>query len=459
MRKSEQSIISALEKICLFILGVLLLVFPLVFLSTTTDAFTLPKQMLLITGVSLTVVLFGLKSVFEGKIRLRSSPFDLAVFLLLLVSLLSAVFSLNRADALAAFVPFLFVGLLYFAFTNIVKNQQQLLFILSCLVLGAILPAVVSSLAFFHVYLLPFSYTHSQFFNTFGSLLDQAIYFGLVLPITGYFAYNLIAVNLRSKRSAGAASPFQSSELQQKSQVNSTNFVFTLAFIIIAIAFVITVSMLFTSQKPALLPFDIGLQTGFAAISQDSTGILKSFLLGSGIGTFVTDFNRFKSAVYNTNSTLWSLTFFRSSSYLLELLATTGVLGLVAYLFLIYKSLKTSRTFVPLLLAIIVSILLPFSFTITALFFIILAIAAVTHMQNHPDKHEEVEFYFVALKRGLFALRPEGERITQNPAERRYSRFLPIIFLLLLLVIVGVPLFFSVRYFVSDMTFQNSLIA
>src|SRR5579885_3724257 len=93
MRKSEQSIISALEKICLFILGVLLLVFPLVFLSTTTDAFTLPKQMLLITGVSLTVVLFGLKSVFEGKIRLRSSPFDLAVFLLLLVSLLSAVFS------------------------------------------------------------------------------------------------------------------------------------------------------------------------------------------------------------------------------------------------------------------------------------------------------------------------------------------------------------------------------
>ena len=193
MRETRKEIVSYFENMSLFVTGLMLLVFPLIFLSTTTDAFTLPKQIILIGGTTLALILLGLKTIAEGKLRIKNSPFDIPVFLLLFVSLLSAVLSANRADALIAFVPFLFVGLLYFTLVNLIKGERQLLFVLSALTLGAVLSALLTILSFFKIYPLPFEYTHVTFFTTFGSQLDQAIYLALVLPVSGYFAFVFIS--------------------------------------------------------------------------------------------------------------------------------------------------------------------------------------------------------------------------------------------------------------------------
>jgi tetratricopeptide (TPR) repeat protein len=120
---------------------------------------------------------------------------------------------------------------------------------------------------------------------------------------------------------------------------------------------------------------------------------------------------------------------------------------------------KTTRGFIPLLLAIVAALLLPFSFTLMVIFFVILAIAAVTQTHMNPEKYEDIEFYFVALKRGLLVAKPEGEHVTQNETQRRYSKLLPGAFLIFLLVVICTPVFYAVRFFMSDMIFESSLVA
>lgn len=448
MKNTKKQALYYLENTSLLILGITLLTLPLIFLSATTDAFIFPKQILLTASVSILAVLFGVRTIIEGKIKFRTTPFDIPVLLLALFALISSFMSVNRFDALTAFMPFLFVTLLYFFITNTVKQENSLLFIISTLVLGTCLSALISVLSFFKIYVLPFPYTQVTYFNTFGSLLDQAIYYALILPITAYFIVSFTKT-LLSKKKAGAA----------EAKTTPISAAFSVSFLLILAGLSITAYQLMTTQKPLILPLETGFQTAFAAISQDNGRILWGFLFGSGFGTYLTDFTRFKSPAYNLSQDLWSFTFFRSSTFILELLATTGITGLLAFIFLIYRILKERNFFIPLIIAIILAILLPFSFTIIYLFYILLGIFAITRAHNNPEKFAETEFYFVALKRGLLAARTEGESISLNTTEKKYSKFLPIFFFIILLSLIGFPLYFSTRLFLSDLLYQKSLVA
>jgi len=453
MNESKKELRNYFENLCLFVIGIFALILPLFFISTTTDAFVLPKQIALAGTIAVFFILFGLKTIVEGKLKFRSSPFDIPVFLFLVIVFLSAFLSSNRYDALIAAFPFLFMTFLYFGIVNLVKKTKQLLFILASLCLGTVLTSILTIFSFFSIYLLPFSYTHTSAFTPLGSLLDQALYFAFILPIAGTFAYRF----LTGYRSARATiSPFEGAHAERGTKyASSFNIFFTLAFIIITVGFGFTVYMLLTTQKPYILPFEIGLQTGFGAISQDTGNVVKSFLLGSGIGTYLNDFSRFKPAAYNQYANLWAFTFFRSSTFILELLATTGLLGIAAFFFLIFKVVKEKHFFLPLIFALIAAFILPFSFTPTVLLFILLAIFAVMRIGENQEKYPELEFYFVALKRKVFH---EGAQ-EENPTQKRYGRFLAIVVSILLFLVIGLPIFFVTRFLLSDVAFQKSLVA
>lgn len=448
MKNTKKQALYYLENASLVILGVTILFLPLFFLSTTTDAFIFPKQILLSASVSLLTILFGVHTIIEGKIKFRTTPFDIPLLLLAIFALISSFIAVNRFDALTAYMPFLFVILLYFLITNTIKHENSLLLIISALVLGTSLSALLSILSYFKIYVLPFPYTQVTYFNTFGSLLDQAIYYALILPITAYFIVSLVKM-LSSKKKIAA----------EEANAMPISAAFSASFVIILAGLAITAYQLVTTQKPLILPLETGFQTAFASISQDNGRIFWGFLFGSGFGTYLTDFMRFKSPAYNLDQNLWSFTFFRSSTFILELLATTGITGLLAFIFLIFRILKERNFFIPLIIAVILSLLLPFSFTTIILFFILLGIFAVTRAHNNPEKFAETEFYFVALKRGLLATRTEGESISLNTTERKYSKLLPIFFFVIIISLVGLPLYFSTRLFLSDILYKNSLIA
>ena len=446
MTGPKKQLSSYFENLSLFIIGILLVAFPLLFLSTTTDAFVLPKQILLIGLTTLALIIFAVKTITEGKVRLRRTPFDLPVILFFVVTLASTVLSVNRYDALIAEAPLVFVFVLYFIIVNTVRSEKQLLFLLSSLTIGAGVSALMAILTFFNIHALPFAYTHTQAFTTFGSLLDQALYFALVLPIAGYFGYSFI--NKDKNVAPSAMESAAEGKVTKKSRGSLAGF--GIGFIVIAIALVLSVYMLMTSQKPLILPFDTGLSTAFAAISQNSSNVFKSLLVGSGFGTYLNDFTQFKPATFNANDTLWAFTFFRSSSFVLELLATTGLLGLATFGFLIFKVVRQKNFFLPLILAVLASIVLPFSFTLVALFFILLALFAIVCVHSNPSKYGDTELTWSALKRG-FAPVHEGSS--------RRNIVVPVIFTVIVVALLYFPILLVTRFALSDLVFQQSLVA
>ena len=88
MNRKSQQLVNSLENICLFIIGIFCLALPVLFLSTTTDAFVLPKQIVLSLAVTFFALFFGIKTIVESRLRLRTSPFNIQVAFFILVMFL-----------------------------------------------------------------------------------------------------------------------------------------------------------------------------------------------------------------------------------------------------------------------------------------------------------------------------------------------------------------------------------
>ncbi len=439
-----------IDKASLGLLGLLLLAFPLIFTSQTTDVFTLSKQALL-GGVSLLVLLlYGAKSLLNNKVVIRRNPFDLPVVLLTIAVLLSAIFAVNQVDAFISFVPFLFAVFAYFALVNTAKTKNSVLFLLSALIGGALLTSVVGILSFLKIYVLPGTVAHSQTFSTLGALLDQGLYVGLILPLAAYLTYPFVMAYRTQRKQANEVETAKRSDLAKLAG-------FGVSTIILLAGFIVTLYELIFLQNPVLLPFETGFQTAFAAISQDSGRIIQGFLFGSGFGNYGVVFSRFKQASFNLYPNLWSLTFFRSSSFVLELLATTGILGLLAYLFLAYKIIKERPLFIPLILALAASFVLPFSFTIQALLILLLGLYASVQALDNENRYFDVELQLVALKKGIISLLPADEE--KRVKTDGLSKLLPLgIFVIIALLVIGLGVI-SGEYFVSNTQFQQSLVS
>ncbi len=443
--EQRNEISTYLENISLVLLGILFLGFPLIFTSITTDAFSLPKQIILAVTVLVLMLLWSAKMIIEGTVRIRRTPFDLPLFLFGLVTLISTFLSVNRFDALISYMPFLFGILSFYIIVQVVRSEPAALFLLSAFLGGAALVALVAVLSFFKVYILPFPFTRVETFNTFGATLDQAMYLALAVIVGFHFAFPRI---------------------KKADSMSNIEIGFVAASIITLFGLVLSIFQLFTSQKPLLLTYETGFQTAFAAISQDAGRVLVGFLFGSGYGTYITDFTRFKQATFNLNDSLWQFTFFRSSSFILELLATTGFLGVATFLFLVVKAIRGSITnksthrnpvFLALLLLFALSFLLPFSFTIqTMMFFLLALFAAIQGIRNHHD-YSEIEIYFVALQKGLLAATPAEEPVRHR--QHSLSKFLPVSLFAFTAIFVGAAGFFTYKYVASDILFQNSLVA
>lgn len=449
---NKKELISYINNILLLVVGVVFLLFPLVFTSQvgdiiTGDIFTLPKQIILGGSVILLLVLFAVKTVLEGKISFRSTPFDIPVLLFMVAAFVSSILSMNKYDSLISFVPLLFATLFFFLTVNIVKDKSSILFIVASILTGSILLGIFSILAYLKIFILPVQYAQSQLFSPIGGLFDQALYLAFTLPIAGYLAYPLFA-----KKASAQKDSLASFAVAEGTKVNPKLIAFAASFVIIAASLLVTIYMLLTIQKPAILPLETGFTTAFSSISRDDGRVVRSFLLGSGYGTFNTVFSRFKDVAYNANDTLWSLTFFRSSTYLLELLATTGVLGFFSFIFIFYRIIKERMFFIPILLAMLAAAVLPFSFVLQGFFFMLLALFAVIAGTFKPRRYPTLELYLVALRQGLF-LAKESDGSNKKG---RSTHILPLIFSLIILLLAGILGFLSVNYVRANYTFRKS---
>lgn len=426
------------------VIAVTLLLLPLFFLTNTTDFFIYPKQVLMMVSTIFLLILWGVRMYFERKIIIRTAPFNLPVFLFGAVILVSSLLSPNTYEALIQAVPLLLVLLFYFAVVNTIDNRNSFNVALSALLLGGVLSSIISLLYFFNIYIFPFASIESPHFTTFGSPVQHIAY---LLPIV-----LLSSLYVWKRYSAGSLKEFSK-------DYNLVVHVVSSVLILLGIALTIyKVAVL--PQKPIVLPPSYGFQIALASIAQDTGRMLLSFLLGSGYGTYLVDFTRFYPVAFNMESNLWNLSFSFSSSYVLELISTVGVLGVLSFLFIFLRTIKTrinpvSPLFVAVIVTFVLAALIPFSFILVALLFVLLAFYSVFLFLEGDKRVDDVVISLVAFKQGILAFEPESEA-RRNRARTEGLAF-PVAAIALILLVSGFVGFYGGRLLLSDVKFAHSL--
>jgi tetratricopeptide (TPR) repeat protein len=418
-----------LDNISLFLLGVLFFIYPIFTLNLTTEPYVLPKQALLIGLGIIIILLQSIKSLLEKSVKIRRTPFDLPLLIISVVFFASSLFSVNVMDSITGFIPFIFAVISYFLITNVVKNKSSLLFVKFSLVGGGTILSLISILNFFKIFVYPFDFAKIASFSPLGTLLDSSVYLLLV------FLVGIIeGIKIFKEKSA-----------------KTDTIVFLTASIIILVGLFISIYQLIV-QSPIILPFETGFQTAFSAISQDTGRIVQSFFLGSGYNTYIVDFFRFKPPQFNLTP-IWMYSFYRSSSLILEILATVGVLGILSFIYLFYTIIKEKPLYVPLILGIIGIFFIPISFMNLSLFLVILGIFASTQGLRHLNKYFDLELEIVALKKGLISFESTEEKKPNKSAA------LSIISLIIALIFTGFVGYYSYQYTYANISFQKSLVA
>lgn len=442
---SKKELLSYLDIISVSVVAITAFLLPLFFLINTTDFFIFPKQLLIVVAASLLLVLASVRMVVEKKVVLLSNPFNLPIVIFGVVIAASSILSVNRYDALLQAVPVIALIFFFFEIINIIKGKTSLNVILSAVVGGAAVASLVSILYYFKLYFLPFAQIQNQLFTPFGSSVQQGLY---VLPLL-IFSLAVVLKKIGFPKIKVSASALQ------KDQSLILNLVASL--VLLAGAGLVVYQIVALPQKPIILPYIYGFQTAFAALSQDASRFLLSFVFGSGYGTFLTDFTRFKLASFNLEQNLWNLSFSFSSSYFLELIATLGLAGVLSYLFILVSFIKNrANAKNPLFKAVLIvfglSLILPFSFIMVALLFILLALY-VSFLRVSEDKRvDEVSLSIVALKKGLFAFE-EGEARRKGED----TILLPAVIAVILILIAGFTSYFTFHLVNSDIKFADSL--
>lgn len=429
-----------IESVLLGVWGIFFLVFPFIISPQTTENFILPKQIFTAIVVLLSLLLLAAKMVISERLRFRRTPFDVPIALFGLALLVSSLLSVNRFDALIAYTPVLLAIVGYYIVVNAVRKESAVVFILSAVVTSGVLLAIIAVFSYLKVYPLPLAFTHQQGFTTLGSQLEQLMYLAAILPIA-----------------------IMQGKALFKGDTSSKTVGFMAAGFLVGAGLLVTVAQLLTTQKPIILPFETGFQVAFAAISQDTGRVAQGFLFGSGFGNFLSAFTRFKQASFNANQTLWYLPFNASSSFVLELLATTGIIGMFSFLLILFRAViqpakkKNNPIYLSLVVLAILAFVLPFSFETIMLLSLVLSLFATTQAIKHPSEFFDIEPRFVALKKGFIAL--DHATTTQTDERHEYSQVMPYTLAIVSIIFVAAVGLYATRYILSNLSFHQALVA
>lgn len=350
-------------------IAVYLLVFlpPLFFLSWTTNVLDFNKQALLIILVFIALSAWLLKILLSGKLEFNFSLLHLPVIILFLVYGLATIFSASRAGSFwglplnvsASFLTLLGLVLFYFLVVNLFnpsassgRSKDGIVWLLFTLVGSGFLAALFAGFQLFGKFLLPWDFTQIASFNTIGTVNALAIFLACLIPIA-------IALMFGAKRflrwllaifglvmladifiinfwvawavlMAGSAVLFIFGALNVK-KTGKTRWIVLPMFLLIVSLFFIT----FKVSLPGFpsTPLEVSPSQG-AELNIAKNTLAENPVLGTGPGTFVYNYSKFKSE--DLNQTLfWNVRFRTGASEILDKTITTGILGILSFFFLL----------------------------------------------------------------------------------------------------------------------------
>ncbi len=357
LKKSSQ-VIEVCEKISKGSIFLLVFLLPLFFLPWTANVLDFNKQALLIILVSISMFAWVLKVLILGKFSFNLNWFHIPVVIFFLILLVSTIFSLWPYGSFwgwpqitsESLLSLLCLVLLYFLITSAFE-KKEIFYLMASLIFSGFLATLLGIFQLFGKFLLPFDFTKITSFNTIGSVNSLAIFTAVLLPLT---------IILLTRARGFLKAFFVIALIFSTILLVLVNFSITWWLVIIGAALVITLGIQkrdFFDNRWLVLPmFFLVLALFFSFFrfqipgmpsraievfltQKTSFGIAQEVLkespvLGSGPGTFIYDFSKYKKIDFN-QSPLWSVRFERASSKILNILATSGILGILSFLALI----------------------------------------------------------------------------------------------------------------------------
>ncbi|MBI3290637.1 tetratricopeptide repeat protein [Candidatus Microgenomates bacterium] len=401
---------SILSKLQSWVLVLLVFLLPLFFLPTTPDFFDFNKMALLATGAIVLAVLWAGGQVAQGRITWNKTPLDIPVALFAIVVLISAFARTpNRMEAFV--VPgtatiILACTLLFFAVTQITNHTFDKLsagksLITNHLIYALLASGVVVALSVLlavggladSIGFLP-GFMKSQTFSPVGTPLSAATFLIVVIIL----AVSRVAQN-------------------KKDKLLVTCYLSLVTLLLLAIVALASQIFVNKATQVKLLP----LSSGWAIAVET----LKQFPFGVGPGNFLTAFGVSRPLEYN-QSDVWNLRFGASSNFYLQTFTETGIVGLVALLFIIWK-IRRIRP-IGLIGAALYSVLflfliVPANFILLATFYILLGLFAATRSTEMGSSAKfAAPLTFIVIAGGAIAFFVFGGRA--YAAEMAYKRAL-----------------------------------
>lgn len=343
---------------------VLVVFLPLVFWSVTTEFFDTPKFLVLILVTLILMITSSLSMLSEGKLVINRTPFDLPLLMMLVVGVVSALFTESKwvgvlgnfprmQGGLAALTFYVLFYLLLAANLKKIAQVKQVTYVLT---LVGIALAAVSLLSFFGVY-LPFSLAKLQNFTPTGSNFSTTAFLSLLLPFPALellsgnkksLPLSLIVLTLFATTIAltGSLSTYLASVLVLGLTVLSVSQTLVkknYLYLALPVAAAVVVGVLAFVKLPALsknplqikaLGFVSELQLPFVTSWKTSVSAFRDHpFWGSGPGTYLFDFTFYKPLEFNQTEN-WNRRFDSAFNEYLGVLGTFGGAGLLSLMLL-----------------------------------------------------------------------------------------------------------------------------
>ncbi|MFW6143826.1 MAG: tetratricopeptide repeat protein [Patescibacteria group bacterium] len=338
---SKEQILKIIDKFALYLLAFLAFAVPLFFLPITRDFYNWNKQILILTGGIIFLLLWSIKCLIEGEIQFykREGSWknaELALLIIPVLSIISTLINPASTEGLAG-KSMLFGGLLliYLGAHQLLisskQNQKFLSYILYPLLTAVILLSILNILNFFKVPQKLLSIPGVGFLGW--------------TPAGGQFAlvtFSLAAIPITV---FAVIREFKKDEADLKPSVFFFHFICLI--LTIASLTIFAINMLETQEmigKEETKLENIAERSNYIQLPLQSGWKVATRLLGDapqtaffGVGpqNFENAFKKHKPVSILTTP-LWNIVFARSTNEPLHILSTLGLLGLGAWAFLLF---------------------------------------------------------------------------------------------------------------------------
>lgn len=414
------------ETVLVVLVTALVFLFPLFFLPILTDWFELPKQTFLLLGALLALVVWLFQGTLTKKLPLTSSVFFFPTFLLAGAAILSSLLTDNKIVSVTS-DPVIYAGgaILLVVASQLATKEKTLLTLLKVLIASGAILAVLSTLQVV-ISLAPGLFTFatnnaflSTSFNPTGSTLSQGILLAIILPAALGLCLD--------------------------SPAKKPSFLLAIIFLALISLGILASGYTLYRQNPILLPQNVGWRIATNTMGQSPT----SAFFGVGPGNFIDAFTAYKPIEFNATR-FWNLRFTTSSNFYFYLLTTTGIAGLLAFLFLVSHVLRLAKRRLQSEAARPLEKGLVASLVVAAGLFVLLPAPAIALIAF---------FTMLALLTGYYALKENGAYAQVTPDLFANNVWLRPVTLVLVLLFFAAAFWQLGRVVLADYYFAQSLSA